>query len=127
MGASVQDRFIYSERRIANNRLRRNRELKRRITVFALSLILFSVMAIIFFGTKSQASDIDNPTLCKYYKSVMISEGETLTDLAGTYGTTYYKNTSDFIKEVCYINNLESDNITAGLYLVIPYYSEYRN
>ncbi len=127
MGATVQDRFIYSERRIVNNRLRRNRELKRRITVFVLSLVLFSVMAIIFFGSKSQASDIDNPTLCKYYKSVMVSEGETLTDLAGTYGGAHYKSTSDFIREVCYINNLESDSITAGLYLIVPYYSEYKN
>ena len=124
---STEARFINSERRIVNNRIRRNRELKRRITVFVLSVFLFSLMAVIFFGTKSLASDLDNPTLCKYYKSVMISEGETLSGLAAEYGSLNYKNSTEFISEVCYINNLEGDKLTAGRYIIVPYFAEYRD
>ena len=35
----------------------------------------------------------------------------------------YYKNTSEYVKEIKTINALVSDRVTAGNYIIIPYYS----
>ncbi|MCR4727835.1 MAG: hypothetical protein K5796_04205 [Lachnospiraceae bacterium] len=125
MDITVQERFLRSEQRIINNRSRRNRELRRHIGIMALLVILFSIMAILFFSTKSMASSINEPTLYKYYKSVCVEAGETLTGLAEKYCDTDIKNFKDYINEVRYINNMEDDNLVAGLYIVVPYYDVY--
>lgn len=57
----------------------------------------------------------------KYYISIEVQDGDTLWDLATVYGNSY-EDRSVFINEVISANNLRSENITAGGYLVIPVY-----
>ena len=111
-----------SERRIRNNRIRRMRE--RRKNIF-LSLMTFCLVAILSFsvsGFLSNAESDSSHAEIKYYKSIMVEHGDTLWSIA----TEHMGDTSDtksFVEEIRKLNGLHGDNITAGSYLVIPYYS----
>ena len=48
----------------------------------------------------------------------------TLWDIAKEYRTEEYSDISSYIAEVREINHLSSNQITDGMYLCIPYYSE---
>lgn len=123
MDASTLERFEYSELRIINNRKRRNRELKRHIIMAIIGALLFIVVSIIIFSNKSIASDGSEEVLYKYYKSIQICEGDSLTSLSHEYSD----NTKAFINEVLFINSLENaDSIKTGDYIVIPYYDVLR-
>lgn len=58
----------------------------------------------------------------KYFTSVYIEEGDSLWSIANDYYTDDYTDIQSLIDEIKKSNNLSSDNITAGCYLVIPYY-----
>ena len=60
----------------------------------------------------------------KYYTSIRVSSGDTLWDIAKEYRTEEYSDISSYIAEVREINHLSSNQITDGMYLCIPYYSE---
>lgn len=59
----------------------------------------------------------------KYYTSIQIQSGDTLWELANDYITTEYASINDYIKEIKYLNALDSDQIHEGQYLTMPYYS----
>ena len=123
MNATSVNRFEYSERRIINNRNRRNKQLKQRLLVSALVFVLFIVLAFVLLSTKSMASN-DEP-LFKYYKSVQIKGGDTLYDLSLEYVNPSMNDTESFIEEVKYINNLEDDyHLYEGNYIIVPYYKK---
>ena len=121
MNSTLMTRFEYSERRIINNRSRRNRQLKQRLLISALVLTLF---VFILFSTKSMASN--DEALYKYYKSVQIQSGDTLYDLSLEYVNPTMNDTESFIEEVMYINNLDEDyHLYEGNYIIVPYYDTY--
>ena len=124
MDSTLMTRFEYSERRIINNRYRRNRQLKQRLLISAFVLTLFVVLAFILFSTKSMASN--DEALYKYYKSVQIKSGDTLYDLSLEYVNPTMNDTESFINEVMYINNLDEDyHLYEGNYIIVPYYDTY--
>ena len=124
MEASINSRNYNSELRIYNNRLRRNRELKRHIFVFALSIVLFLAMLFLFSTSKSVASNKEDQILYKHFDSIQIKAGDTLTTLAEQYVCEGSNTVSSFIKEVRYINNLDEDDVLiSGNYIIVPYYS----
>ena len=55
---------------------------------------------------------------------IRVSSGDTLWDIAKEYRTEEYSDISSYIAEVREINHLSSNQITDGMYLCIPYYSE---
>ena len=110
-----------SEIRIMNNRIRRNRELKRHILLFSLSLILMIFLSFIFFSTKSVAAS-EEEKVYKCYMSVQIESGDTLSSLTEEYMTPEYSS-KKFMEEIRYINNLEEDDLlVAGSFIIIPCY-----
>lgn len=88
------------------------------ISIFICS-ILFS-----FFASKilSNAQDTDSVTYYKYYTSIIVYPGDTLTSIAEEYGD-HFESVQKYIDEVKFSNNLFDDNITAGMSLIVPYYS----
>lgn len=56
--------------------------------------------------------------------SVKINEGDTLWSLAKEYYTDDYRDLNAYIDEIMLSNNLTSDTIHEGRYLVIPYYAK---
>ena len=57
----------------------------------------------------------------KSFISIQIQSGDTLSSIAKEYAVSEDKY-SDYIEEVKSINNLKSDTIHAGCYLMIPIY-----
>lgn len=113
-----------SERRIRNNRIRRRRELRRHFLIFILTLILSVGISVTFFSLRTKAQSSDEEIQYKYYKSIVIETGDTLWNLAEEYGILeYYGSHQEYIDEVMQMNGLSDDKITAGQYIIIPYYS----
>ncbi len=113
-----------SERRIRNNRIKRRRELRQRFLICILTFIIVVTFSSLFFSFKTKAQGNDEEILYKYYKSIVVQDGDTLWNYACQYGEAqYYDSHDDYIKEVIRINTLSDDRITAGQHLILPYYS----
>ncbi len=110
------------ELRIRNNKIRRRRELRRHVFTGLVTTVLVIGCSLLFFSLKISAqsrADVQS----KYYKSIQVQEGDSLWNYAGLYGDSrYYDSRSDYIKEVSAVNALKNDRITAGQYLILPYY-----
>lgn len=119
MGMSTNE----SELRIRRNRARRKRELRRRMAAGILLFVLTASSSLLFFSFRAKAQSSDE-AMYKYYKSTVVKSGDTLWDFAEEYGESkYYDSKQDYVREVMLMNGLENDRITAGQYIILPYYS----
>lgn len=106
--------------------MRNRREVIVRNQKIALGSIAFAaviaVACLIMFGT-TRANAALAEVSYKYYTSVQIEDGDTLWELADSYMTEAYSSRTEYIDEVCSINHISQDDIHAGQYLMLPYYS----
>ena len=115
-----------SERRIRNNKIRRYRQLRQRCMLGVFAVCLSVVLGCTFGGSFSKAQESDAVVCYKYFESIMVETGDTLSGIAAEYADMYQGTVQDYVSEVVAINNLSNANdITAGEYIVVPYYSEY--
>ena len=91
-------------------------------TVFVMVTILF--IGSIMFSMSAKAKEIS--TGYKYYTSIIVEKGDTLWDIANMYMSPEYTDIKKYIYEVKTLNHLKGDEIHAGEYLTIPYYSSDR-
>lgn len=113
-----------SEKRIRNNKIKRQRQLKRNIMMMIFTVVLILTLSIGGFAIGSKAQDKEEVHMYKYYTSIEVKYGETLWDIADTYFCEEkYRNHNHYISEVMQINGLYSEDISAGRYLIVPYYS----
>ena len=83
------------------------------------------VIGCVVFGSifsSAQASAEESGIEYKYYKSIVIEDGDTLWSIAKEYCTDYSVDTQDYIDEVKELNNLSSNEIHQGQHLLIAYY-----
>ena len=81
-------------------------------------------LSLVFFSFRAKAQSSDETLVYKYYKSIVVRNGDTLWDYAGMYGGDgQYSSSRDYIKEVMQLNSLHDHKIVAGQYLILPYYS----
>ena len=86
--------------------------------ILLISMILLSIL----LGTTIvNASDTGQPV--KYYTSIEVQSGDTLWSIASDHITEEYRDMNAYIDEVCSINKISQNEIHAGQYLTIPYYS----
>lgn len=112
-----------NERRIYNNRIRRQRERRKNILMFVLTICLAVSLSFSVGSFLSNAKDNSSETEYKYYASIPVEEGDTLWSIAQTHMGMHYDSIDDYIKEIRQINSLNGEAITTGMYLVVPYYS----
>lgn len=112
-----------SERRIRNNRIRRQRERRKNILMFVMTICLAVSLSFSVGSFLSNAKDGSVPTEHKYYASIPVEDGDTLWSIAETHMGTHYDSVDDYIKELRQINSINGEAITTGMYLVVPYYS----
>lgn len=112
--------------RIRDNKKKRNAEIRKHIfqLIFAagfICIVLFFINSMISEAGDAKEEDIS----VKCYKNICVEQGETLTSIARTYADeVHYETIDSYIQEVVYMNHLKSaDDISAGFYLIIPYYS----
>lgn len=92
-----------------------------RIVVIAFTVVMILAGVIVANSTVSKADTIDNN---KYFVSIQIEAGDTLTSIADEYMSDEYGSRDSLIQEIKTINNIHEDYITAGCYIVVPYYSD---
>lgn len=114
---------VRSERRILKNRVRRQREMKKNFLILVMTVCLIVTCSFSLNGFRSNAKDDSTETSYKYYKSIIVSGGDTLWTIAEEYmDEEHYDSINDYIQEVKSMNSLTDDVIRYGEYLVIPYY-----
>ena len=92
---------------------------------FSLAATLIAVfIGILTTGFLSRAQASSEPVHYKYFRSIMVYSGDTLSAISSRYIDDHYTSVQDYIDEVCEMNHLQdADDIHAGDYLIIPYYS----
>ena len=91
---------------------------------FAIILGIILMASVIFFSVLVSAKEKDPKEAgYKYYTSIQINQGDTLWTIAERYCENPGEIRS-YVKELKSINNLERDEIHAGNYLTVVYYSE---
>ncbi len=122
-------RGYVSEREYRNYKwkVRRQRELRNRILLFAFTICLVLVMAVSYYSITSYAeSEIDNVSF-KYYTDIEVEYGDSLWSIAQEYCDSHYGSIFEYMNEVRSINHIKGDIIKEGQLLVVPYYSgEYK-
>jgi LysM repeat protein len=56
--------------------------------------------------------------------SIRVESGDTLWTIADEYIDGFNIDKDDYIKEICKINEISKNDIHAGDYIVVPYYSQ---
>lgn len=116
---------IRSERRIRNNRIRRRREMRKNFLLFVMTLCLIVTTSIAVSSFRSNAKNDASKETYKYYKSIVVSDSDTLWSIAETYmDEEHYESVYEYIREVMRINSLTNDAIYADAHLIVPYYAE---
>ena len=115
-----------SEIRIQQNKIRRQRIVRRQYFLLGLTIALV-IFLFAFIGTtvmSSAQSDEYEPSF-KYYKTVTVHSDETLWNIANAnFSEDNYDNLNEYIGEICMINAIsDPDTIKAGEDIVVPYYS----
>ena len=114
-----------SERRIRNNKIRRQRQLRRNILMMCFTLILIATLSIGGFALGAKAQDKEEVILYKYYTNVEVQYGESLDTIAEQYFCEEkYKNMKEYISDIMMVNGMYDEEILPGSYLIVPYYSE---
>lgn len=114
---------VRRERRIRNNRIRRQREMRKNALLIIMTFCLVFTVAVSMNSFLSNAKEESSPVSYKYFKSITIENGDTLWSIAQEYmDNDHYDNVHDYINEVKKMNALSGDDITYGQYLIIPYY-----
>lgn len=110
----------------ANECLRKREIVVRRQRGFVAFIIMLLVAFGVLLGSSINtlaSSDKDIASYKKYYKSIRIECGDTLWTIADQYVDGLHLSKSDYIAEVCEINNISENEIHTGNYIIVPYYS----
>ena len=112
--------------RIHSGDVSRNRRIVVRRQKIALVSVAFVALAIIictFLSGAVRTQAAPSEISCKYYTSIEVQSGDTLWSIASDHITEEYRDMNAYIDEVCSINKISQNEIHAGQYLTIPYYS----
>lgn len=105
--------------------MRNRREVVRNQKIVLVSALVLTAAiifgAVLFSSISTQAAPAE--VTYKYYTSVQIKAGDTLWEIASEYYTDDYDNMNVYIEEICELNHISEDEIHAGQYLTLPYYS----
>lgn len=110
-------------------RKKRRIESRIRISMFGMLITLFLLLAggpfAMFMTPGSMIVNADENLTELRYKTVKIQSEDSLWSIAEDNMTPGFRNIYSYIRDVKKINHLDSDVITAGCYLTVPYY-EYK-
>ena len=114
---------MYNNKEYIERVARREKQLRTYKNMFYMFLIILSLTIIIFIGISfknggQRANASSEGTIV--YTSVLVEKGDTLSSLANRYYSSYSGTRDAFISTICKINNIDSDDITAGEYIIIP-------
>lgn len=105
---------------------KRRRQVYMKKLLLVLTAVIFVIgLSISVGGNLVDAHEDNHESLVitkKYYKSIEISEGDSLWKIAEEYMSEEYGSIHEYIDEIKEMNNLLTDDIHDGQYLTIAYY-----
>ncbi len=105
-------------------KLRRQKEIRRMFILMGIAVVLVMFFTLSYHVLLTHANTGLEDVFYKYYTSVQIEPGDTLWSLADKYADCeHYASQEQYITEVMNMNHLTGEDICAGNYLIIPYYS----
>ena len=110
----------------ANKSLQKREAVVRRQKGFLAVVIIVLISLGVLLGGNINAlasSKADIASYNKYYTSIRVESGDTLWSIADEYIADFNLSKEDYIKEICQLNHISEDDIHAGAYIIIPYYS----
>ncbi len=123
---AYSDRLLESEVRAYNNKIKRQKIVRRQRMILFLVLGIRIAAVVIIAKTKVlEAHSEVNDTDYKYYTKVQVKYGDTLRKFAKDYACpSHYRDFDSYEAEVRSINHIgEDDDLPAGTEIIIPYYS----
>lgn len=97
-----------------------NRYLKKLLLWMAAFLIGLNLLGVVKLSIL--AKEPDSPSYTRYYKSILINEGDSLWKIAVQYCPDGAMQVREYMNELKQINQLEDDTIHSGCYLTIIYF-----
>lgn len=112
------------EQRNYYRKVRRQREIRRKFILAGIAVVLVLIFTLSYHALVSQANTGMEDISYKYFTSIQIQAGDTLWSLADRYADEmHYASQDQYIAEVMEINHMADEDIYAGNYLIVPYYS----
>ncbi len=111
----------------ANESLRKREAVVRvqRSIIAIVIIVILSLGILLGTGIHALASSKEDPAAYnKYYTSVRVEAGDTLWTIADEYIMDLNIDKTEYIAEICALNNINGDEINAGDYIVVSYYSK---
>ncbi len=102
------------------NHSKKKKQLRKQFVLFILTVIVLFISCAFFGNILTSAHDkneVNTKNDC--YTSIAIQYGDTLWSIAETYMPEDYSSVQDYIKHLKKINNLKSDDLQAGKYLIV--------
>lgn len=122
---SMRTADIRRERRIRRNRVKRQQEMIKNFLILVMTICLIVTSSVLLSAFRSNAKDNSVEVSYKYYKSIVVSDNDTLWSIAEEYmDDDHYNSINDYITEVKTMNSLTNDSIRYGTHLIIPYYAD---
>ena len=92
--------------------------------VICFLLPVFIMLGCFFFAFNTPVSaDAGGLSHVSKVESVLVRKGDTLSSLAGYYGARYsHVSRGEYLDQIRQLNDMDSDYITAGSYLLVPDY-----
>ena len=115
-----------SDRELRNylRKRRRQREIRRIFLLTGIAVVLVLGLALSYHALLSHANTEIGDISYKYFTSIQIEPGDTLWGLADRYADQeHYASRDQYITEVMIMNHMSSEDLSAGSYLILPYYS----
>lgn len=94
---------------------------QRKQMLAAFIVLVFVCVCFTVFSINSQASQ--SQEVYKYYKSYEIKPGDSLWSIANDNMSANYSDQDSYINEIKMINHMLDDDLRAGDFIVISYYS----
>lgn len=99
--------------------------MRKNFLLFVMTLCLIVTTSVAVGSFRSNAKGDPAKGTYRYYKSITVSDCDTLWSIAQTYmDEMHYDSIQDYISDVKRINNLKNDAIYADAHLIVPYYAE---
>lgn len=105
-------------------KIRRRKQIRSRIMLFIMTVCLIFGLVLSLSIMVARADTGIEKNNYKYFSSIMVGYGDNLLSIAEQYIDDHYDSVEQYVNEVIHINNLKENEVKAGQYLVIPYYSD---